>query len=145
VPYDDSGEKLQKYTKEIYGKALTLQLWVEKGSRDECAKNTPSFSLLPQSYALTCPVDVIGDEVRVFNVYADRKFDDAHDAGSRLNDLFQMNDFESIYSSHVSNSVASMLLLHNPADTGTFIFTVHLELASGKVLDASTPPVKLLK
>jgi hypothetical protein len=144
VAKDDSGEALKDYNGAVYAKAFTLEMHTAIEYEEPCVYNMSSFSLLSNAYATSCNHVFRSDAITTFDISADKRFDQFHDSGSRLNDLFEIVNSSGVYEDG-GNGPVKLNLLASPDDTGTFVFRVHIELASGKILDTTSIPVKLIK
>lgn len=141
TPKDNGGKELQDYNGAVYAKALILVMDVGKDEDYYCSK---PFSFFNKAYATSCSHIYKSDPIVSWDIVADRRFDDTHDAGARLYDLFRIEGASSVYDGSYNSSV-NFYLLNNPTDTGAYVFTVRLQLESGKVFEKSTEPIILLK
>ena len=122
----------------VKAKALKLDVSSEY---DESNCYRPNLSLMSSAYAFKCVPNTEEDSVVALNIYADKKYDANHEAGTPLTDLFKMANSNALY----YGSVQHYYLLSNPDDTGTYTFSVKVQMASGRIVSAYTAPLKLLK
>jgi hypothetical protein len=138
IAMDNGGEEPVKVQNEVKAKAMMLDL---SGEIDESTCYKPNISLMPAAYAFKCVNYAVEDSVVALNIYADKKYDADHEAGVPLNDIFKMKSGNILY----YGSVQHYYLLSNPDDTGTFTFSVKVQMASGRIVSADTEPIKLVK
>ena len=123
----------------VIAKAMILSVQVDDSFGYYCRR---PFSLIPCANA--CKPDnsaaPLEETVGDVTISSNHNFDAQHAAGSSLNDLFYYAGTgfpqpENTYRYYLRSA---------PADTGTHIFTVQFTLTNGRLITASSLPVKLL-
>lgn len=149
IPKDNSGSELIDYKDSVYAKSLLIYMDAdteEEWDKPTCHSGLQFPSLITTANATSCAYDLKGEKVVNFDIYADKKYDANHEAGTKLNDLFKIVDADQLYAGgRYSSSSVKLYLLSNPDDTGTYVFSVKMTLESGKILKAETDPIKLIK
>ena len=141
TPFDNAGNEPVAVTNgQVIAKAFILQLNVN----DNMAICRREIPFMNTAYATTkddCEDHQYKDQPVIISITSNKDFDAAHKAGTELRALFKGPDASSI----TAGNKYDFFMLHEPADTGTHIFSLKLTMQDQKVLEASSQPIKLLK
>lgn len=141
--FDNSGAARTEIKKgEVLSNAMVLQLKVG-GQADVCASPiSNAFNNNAVAFRKAdCEIDKYIDEIESVSIVSNQRFDATHAAGENLKDLFVLPDDKVLNKEREHD----LFLMHKPDDTATHIITVKLKFTNGKIAEATTEPIKLLR
>lgn len=145
--FDITGDsEVQVTTQPVKGDSLMLQLLL-RSNINSCSNS--SFSplvFINTAYAYSCDNKNYyrNDTVRSILIKADKPYGSLHPAGTGLNEFFNVPTGSEITSNSEVDSFRINALVP-PAEEGQYIFTIVLSMTSGRIYEANTDPVNIIK
>lgn len=150
IPMDNSGAETTRIKHgEVIAKALLFELQF-LDHIETCSVNgsdASSFAAPVFAFKRECWDDQYLDRIKDIKIFSTNDFDPAHPAGANLTALFKMPDTSDLndFGRYSNSNWHDLYLMHEPANTGTHIFSFYIELINGATFITTCQPLKLLK
>ncbi|MEZ5016425.1 MAG: hypothetical protein R2800_05180 [Flavipsychrobacter sp.] len=139
---EDSVERAIYDKEPVYGDALLLRVTL-KTSTVLCYKKPETNILFPAAYATTCRYDIAPnrykDSIVHYYISANKPYDDRNPGGAELNEFFLMPTAEELN----GKGVFDILGIKRPATSGEYIYTINIQLADGRYIEAHTSSINV--
>lgn len=139
---EDSTESAIYDDEPVYGDALILRVTL-KTSTELCYRKPKANPFFPEAYATTCRYDIAPnrykDSIVHYYISADKPYDSRNPAGADINEFFFMPDAKELN----GESVFDILGIKRPAQSGQYVYTINIQLADGRYVEAHTSPINV--
>lgn len=145
VAYNNNGiEPVPAKQTEVYGEALILELNFDRNVAVCYQKESNSFFF--KAYAMCRPIDRYryADSITYVTISADRAYSSQHAAGAELNEFFNM-PLVSEFNDGGDFTSTKIAAIKGPEEAGIYVYTIKVLLADGKLIEASTEPVNIIR